>query len=386
MGTWIPPVPCGGLRNDPVEPAALTHTRMHLLVFNIRTDATDTALGFTTTWLNGLAERCRRVSVITMHSGELLLSNNVSVRSLGGERNLSRVDRVVTFYRAVRDVMAEEPLDACFAHMTPRLAIMFAPIAKRHGIPTLLWYAHGSTSRQLQLAHGVVDRCVTSTPAGFGIPSAKLAVVGQGIDTDAFEPPGILPDQYESTLLSVGRLTARKRLDEVIRALSLLHKRGRSELRLELVGGPITHEDRDVRATLDRVIDALQLRDAVTFHGPVPHTKIHSQYHRGAIFVNLSQTGSLDKAILESMASGCIPVSRNASFATLAERHGMQSLVPSEGHASVADRIETILALAPSEREGLSRRLRDIVVQGHSLHGLLDRIVDHLRELAASRR
>ena len=50
----------------------------------------------------------------------------------------------------------------------------------------VLWYAHTSVTPTLRLAHALADRCLTSTPAGFRIPSEKLFVVGQGIDLDQF--------------------------------------------------------------------------------------------------------------------------------------------------------------------------------------------------------
>jgi hypothetical protein len=52
--------------------------------------------------------------------------------------------------------------------------------------------------------------------------------------------------------------------------------------------------------------------------GPLPYAEIGAAFQTGAIFLSMSRTGSMDKAILEAMASGCIPISDNDAFATIA--------------------------------------------------------------------
>jgi glycosyltransferase involved in cell wall biosynthesis len=358
---------------------------MHVLVFNIRMDAADTALGFTTTWINGLAERFERVSVVTIHQGKLRVCDNVSVYSLGGEGDATRTARVRTLYRVLRSISSSHPIDACFQHMTLRLALLVAPIMKKRRVPTLLWYAHGASGLELRLAERVVERCVTSTPSGFGIPSAKLSIIGQGIDIRAFVPPEQVSDSYRQTIVSIGRITAAKRLDDALRAVARLRETGHPHVRFDVIGGPITDADRawleDVRA----LSASLGLSDAVRFRGPVGHAEIHRYYHRGAVFLNLGETRSLDKAILESMASGCIPVSRNESFRAIADKHGIGFLVPGAGSEEVARVLQQELQRPDAQRVELSRRLRGIVVEEHGLDRLLNLIAMHLRELAGDR-
>ncbi len=355
---------------------------MHVLVFNIRTDAADTALGFTTTWINGLAERFEQVSVVTIHSGELALRDNVRVYSLGGETQASRIARVRTLYEVLSEVSARHPVDVCFQHMTLRLALLVAPIMRRRGVPTLLWYAHGASSLELRLAERVVERCVTSTPSGFGVRSAKLSVIGQGIDVRAFVPPQHVSDDYRQTIVSIGRVTAAKRLDVALRAVARLRETGHPNVRFEVIGGPITDADRVSLESIRALSASLGLADTVRYHGPVAHTEVHHHYHRGAVFLNLGETRSLDKAILESMASGCIPVSHNESFAAMAEKHEFGFLVPDAGSAGVARLLRQELRRPEAQRARLSRQLRDVVVAEHSLDKLLDLIAMHLRELA----
>jgi glycosyltransferase involved in cell wall biosynthesis len=249
-------------------------------------------------------------------------------------------------------------------------------------VPVLLWYAHSSVSPTLRIAHRLADRCVTSTPAAFRLPSSKLFVIGQGIDTDRFAPPAETGPGYERTLVSVGRLSPVKRVDEMIEALAVLEGERSLGLRLEVIGAPATPGDRAYAETLRGRVSALGLEDRVAFHGSVPYGDVARQYHRGAIFLNLTPS-SLDKTILESMASGCVPVSRNPGFAEIARTRGLEQLVPADGAAGVAAAVAQVVEADATSRAELSGRLRGIVVQDHSLSSLGDRIVSHLEQLAA---
>jgi glycosyltransferase involved in cell wall biosynthesis len=359
---------------------------MNVLLFNLKTDVGDTTLGFTTSWVNAIARYCERVVVVTLSAGDAPIADNVEVHALAQPgRRSSRAHKVLAFYRLAAPLVRSRRIDVCFAHMTPLLAILFAPIGRRHGIPTLLWYAHGSSSIQLRLAHRLVDRCVTSTRAGFPIESDKVFVLSQGIDTDRFVPAGTPGPEYRHTVLSIARLTRRKRLDEILEALALLRREHADPIRLVSVGGAITREDRAYEEELRGLIQALDLEHAVVFEQAVPFHRIADVYRLGSVFVNVSETGSLDKAILEAMASGCIPVSRNRSFAQLARAEGFERLVPDAGPEALARCIKGVLDLRDHEQEALRARLRSVVVRNHSLDALSEQIAAHLRDLAELR-
>ena len=358
---------------------------MNLLLFNLRMDAGHTALGFTTAWTNALARRSQHVSVITMFKGEIAVEPNVAVHSVGKERGWSEPRRLLEFYRLVRQVLAKRRIDACFAHMAPEFASLFAPVAKVSRIPVLLWYAHGAVSPRVRLAHRLADRCVTSTPSGFRIPSDKLFVIGQGIDTEVFRPPTGRGDSYANTAISIGRLSRTKRLEEMLSALALLRNEHGIDLRLELTGEPLTDADQEYERQLRREVESLQLSEAVAFCGAVPFREIPSRYHRGSLFLNLSENRSIDKAILESMASGCIPISRNESFRALATEHGLETLIAGPGPEGVANSLLAVLRLTESDRAALAKRLRAIVGADHSLGSLADKLIHHLTELAEAK-
>jgi glycosyltransferase involved in cell wall biosynthesis len=355
---------------------------MNVLLFNLAMDADDPALGHGTAWANALARRCEHVSVITMRAGRLALEPNVDVHTLGKERGLSEPRRLALFYRLVRSALRQRRIDACFAHMAPLFAILFAPLAKLNRIPILLWYAHASVTPTLRLAHAFADRCVTATSDGFRLPSEKLFVIGHGVDVERFRPPATTGPSYDSTAVSVGRIAPIKRIDEMIEAIAVSRDERETAVQLRLFGAPSTADDRRYEAGLTQLAHNRGLGREVSFEGPLPFGEVPTAYHAGAVFLNLSETGAIDKAILEAMASGCIPVSRNASYAAIARENGLEALVPDRGAASVADRLVGLLERPADERSSIATRLRQIVIEEHSLDDLADSVITHLTDLA----
>lgn len=358
---------------------------MNLLVFNLAMDADDPVLGHTTAWTNALARRCEHVCVITMRAGRLAVEPNVAVYSLGKESGYSEPRRLARFYRLVGSAVRERRIDASFAHMAPLFAVLFAPVARLRRIPVLLWYAHSSVTPTLRLAHALVDRCVTATADSFRLPSDKLVVVGHGVEVDRFRPPGTESAAYATTAVSVGRISPIKHLDQMIEAVALLRDERATTVRLKLFGAPATADDGRYEASLRQLTRSHELDHQVSFEGALPFGEVPEAYHDGALFLNLSETGAIDKAILESMASGCIPISRNASYAAIARENGLGWLVPEPGPAAVADRILRVLDRAATEGTAITERLRRIVVEQHSLDRLADSLIDQLQELAKAR-
>ena len=197
---------------------------MNILVFNLKQDAEDGILGFTTDWVNALAKRCDRVVVLTLHMGALRVDPNVTVYSIGTEHGFGRPRRLFNFYALLWKVLRERQIDVCFAHMNQLFALLGAPVLKAYRVPTLLWYAHKSVTRSLKLAERLVEAAVTSSASGFQLPSRKLTVIGQGVDTVRFAPAAKQRHDGTLKLLSFGRISPVKRLDIILDAAARLRE------------------------------------------------------------------------------------------------------------------------------------------------------------------
>src|SRR4051794_5033393 len=357
---------------------------MHLLMFNLVVDADDSVLGFTHRWIEELATRVDRITVVTMKQGRTQLPGNVTVHSVGKERGWSEARRALEFYRLTGGITSRDRPDVAFAHMQPLFAAMYAPIARPAGVPILLWYAHGAVPRTLRIADRLVDRSVTSTPAGYRLPSAKLHLLGQGVDTANIHPPQVEQPGRADTIVVVGRVSESKGLDVAIDALALLH-RERPSTRLRIYGEPGTPADHAHLAELRARASDKGVTDHVEFAGPVRFDEVAAAHGSGSVYLNLAEQNSIDKALLEGMAAGCVPVASNEVFAEIAAREGWESLAPSHDAEAVATALNAAFSLSPAERDVLTTRAREVVVAEHSLGRLADRIAEHLEQLARDR-
>ena len=194
---------------------------MRLLLFNLATDADDPILGFTTRWIQALAQRVEFIHVITMRAGRIEVPENVRVYSVGKEKGYSKPRRAVEFYRHLFRILRNDRIDVCFSHMIPIFTVLAAPVLKVKRIPIVTWYAHPSLTWVLKLAHHLSDRMVTSVATAYPYRKDKVVVIGQGIDTDLFCPDGTPPEE-PPMILCVGRLSHVKDHPTLIRAAALL--------------------------------------------------------------------------------------------------------------------------------------------------------------------
>jgi glycosyltransferase involved in cell wall biosynthesis len=351
---------------------------MRLLIFNLVTDANDPVLGFTTTWINGLAVRYEAVDVITMKMGQLAVAPNVQVYSVGKEKGYNELRRAFEFYRILLSLLRQHHYDACFAHMMQLFAVMGAPVLKLYGVPITLWYAHKAIGRVLQIAEKLVDYIVTSTSEGFRLPSRKVQIIGQGIDTVQFKPAdqSTLTAQMNRpfTLISVGRIAPVKRLEIIIAAVKALHEQGLTDVRLILVGEVAASDAAYGERLRQQVVDN-QLSDEVTFAGGMPYAAVVREYQQADVMVNMSATGSMDKAVLEAMACGLPVVTANEAFKSLLAPWADLLYIPPESPEVLSVRLKQLIAMSASERASLGAALRQLVVEQHSLDHLTDQLI-----------
>ena len=151
----------------------MTVNSMNLLLFNLKTDSSDSVLGFTTAWIRELAKQVDHISVITMCTGKIEVPDNVEVFSLGKEKGYSEPHRALRFYRLLFKILKSRKIDACFAHMTPLFAAMAGPFLKLKSIPQVLWYTHKSVTLTLRLGVFFSDTVLTASDGSFRVSTPK---------------------------------------------------------------------------------------------------------------------------------------------------------------------------------------------------------------------
>ena len=281
---------------------------MNLLFVTQSYDADSTILGVTADWVHALARRCSSVHVLAQRAGRRPPNApaNVTVHSLGKERGAARHRQLGRLLATLGHVLLNAPpaerATAIFVHMVPRYAALAAPLAKLRRIPLVLWYAQGGVSRDLHIAHRLVDRVVSASRRSYPLGADRLAVVGHGIDTDRYVPlPSLRRHGDGLLLLSVGRLSPAKDHETTIEALAVLHARAgiAAPPILRICGAPLYPSDEAYMERLRRRVAELGLEQAVQFAGNVPYAAMPAEYRRAAVCLHTSRTGSLDKAALE---------------------------------------------------------------------------------------
>jgi len=353
--------------------------KFRLLLFNLMTDADDSNLGFTTDWINALAEHCASIDVLTMEAGRLAVADNVRVYSVGKEKGYAEGHRALEFYRLLFRLLRQRRYAVCFAHMMPLFAVMGAPLLGLWRVPIVLWYTHKAVSFKLRLAEKVAWRVVTASPESFHIPSRKTRVIGHGVDTQLFVPPSAPSGDESFVAVSVGRIAPVKNLETIIDAVhKLAQDSALPGLRLRIIG-EAAPGDEAYDKCLREQIAACNLENVVEFAGAVSHERIVAIYQQADVMVNTSKTGSIDKAVLEAMACALPVITSNEAFRAMLAPWGGLLAVPPDSPDQVAARLLRLKSMSPEERRALGHDLREIVVRGHSLVSLVQKLMQIFR-------
>jgi glycosyltransferase involved in cell wall biosynthesis len=355
---------------------------LRVLLINFELDTQSKVLAWQHSVARELAAGCERLVVMTESGNGDGLPSNVTVhrvplllqraplRWLGG--------RWLMLLPCVSWVIRER-FDVCFIHMNMSWACRLGLLLRVARIPVLLWYAHGSVSRMLKCAHSWAARVITSTPEGFRLSSTKKVVIGQGVDTELFRIPPAT--SRASDVIYVGRLSERKRVDLVIETFGCMRRRSAFEgSRLLLVGTALTRDDEKYSKALAEKVRTLGLTDCVEFRGHVPLAAIPELYSGVALHLNLSETGSMDKTVLESLACGCPVLTSNSVFRELFGLDLAPLFADDTSPAALADRAQSIVELR--ESTCAPERLRALVVGKHDLRSFSARVLAHMHELA----
>ncbi len=133
-------------------------------------------------------------------------------------------------------------------------------------------------------------------------PSVQIEVIPNGVDLEAFHPadPKVPEGGRRSAalrLLTVGRLSATKRLPLLIETVERLNRAG-CKAHLTIVGGGVLESE------LRRLTGVKNLHGVVTLTGRRSAKYMPKIYGRHDLFVSASMQEGMSNAMLEAMASG----------------------------------------------------------------------------------
>lgn len=350
---------------------------MNLLIITRKIDKNDPRVGFAYGWVKKLAEEemkylDSRVFVLCLEKGDIEgLPQNVSINSLGKESGVNRIGRFIEFQKLAWKLVPQ--VNGIFCHMNPEYTINIWPYAKIFRKKIVSWHTHGTVTWKLRILEKMADVILTASARSFRIPSKKVVVTGHGIDTELFCPDASKNPGEIFTLLTVGRISPTKDIESLIKAVDILVKNNVRGIRVDIVGSPGLDEHLHYSESLKMMVRAMGLEEIIHFRGPIPNRETVVYYQRSDLFVNLSGTGSVDKAVLEAMACGCLVLTSNDAFS---EFLPPEFLVEKNQPEKLAERILQLMKLSPENAKSLKENLRQIVLKSHNLENLVKKILE----------
>src|SRR3989338_2136994 len=343
---------------------------MKLLIITQKVDENDQLLGFFIEWIRLFSKNFEKVTVLCLEKGKFELPKNVEVISLGKDRGARKLKTLYNLYSLI--YTRRHDYDAVFAHMNPVWVISGGTLWKVMRKKCFFWYTSGGVTTKLKWAEKFADVVFTASKESFRLPSKKVIVIGHGIDTELFKPdPNYKPQttNHKLKLLSVGRISPVKNYETLIDAAKIL-KNGGVDFSVTMVGEAPLQRDMGYDASLKLKIKSLKLEENFSFIGKVEHKNLPRYYQSHDIFVHLSKTGSLDKAILEAMSCGIKVLSSNDSSRTFLSSNLMFG---DRNPKELADKITAV------NDSPVDSNLRSYVIQNHNLENLINKISNHIK-------
>jgi glycosyltransferase involved in cell wall biosynthesis len=190
----------------------------------------------------------------------------------------------------------------------------------------------------------------------FKIPSEKIEVIHEGVDTSKFNPNNkpIFRDKFKSqyVILFVGALVKTKNVDKLIRVFNYVQKR--IDTSLVIVGeGP-------EKSNLMKIVKELNLTNKVFFEGFVKDEDLPYYYSSCDIFASCSIIEGFGLIFLEAMASGKPVVAFN--IASIPEVVGNGGIIVK--NFDLKEIIEKIIEILSKKEvyEEYSRKAREIAI------------------------
>jgi glycosyltransferase involved in cell wall biosynthesis len=293
----------------------------------------------------------------------------------------NRLATTVAFYRAIAGSLRHRP-DFFFIYQGGPYPPLLVPLKLLTGIPIVHWKAHAFISRSMAFyARWCDDLILTSARAAFPMDLSKVRVIGQGVDTDRFQPEErpLLGD-----LIAVGRITPIKGIAEMVKAVAHANRSYGAGYTFNIYG-PTLPGDESYAANVGDLIDRLGASDRVVLHGPVNQDQLPGLLNAHRASLNFSR-GAIDKTSVEAMACGLPVVSNNDAIIEVMPPDLAPILVcDKQSTEAQARSIHELLQRPEDELAELGQRLRALAVADHSIERLFDRILEEVEALLGDR-
>lgn len=349
---------------------------MKLLILTQKVDRNDPILGFFHRWLEEFAKSYELVTVICLEAGKHELSENVKVLSLGKEEYLHHshaIRRLVSLCRFYKYIWNEkENYDAVFVHMNQEYVLMAGWLWRLMGKKVYFWRLHPMGSWLTNIACALSHKIFTSSKRAFVSKFEKTVLIPVGVDLEHFRPASLPVESNK--ILVFGRIAPIKKLEYIIRGLSILSKK-KVSFEADIIGDALL-EDREYYEFLQKEIRRLRIAKRVKILASVPPDEAPSVYRQYKLFVNVTPDGSLDKTIIEALSSGLKVVVANSHFRGKLPESWV--VADPEDPQSLAHHIKMTLDDSHSRNTEAQNRISEFIEE-HRLERVIDRLAFEMR-------
>lgn len=185
----------------------------------------------------------------------------------------------------------------------------------------------------------------------------KVFITPMGVDVSVFKPREKQEKKNQTNLLFVGRLSAAKGINYLIKALLEIIKEF-PETNLVIIGAGQEKKEFEILA------DELDLKQKVNFLGGIANQELPKYYQKADVFVLPSLTEGTPVSVLEAMSSGCPVVATKVG-----------------GVPAIIENRKSGLLINPCSSEEISRAVIDIL----SDNDLRNSIVKKARKIIKER-
>src|SRR5579872_5480740 len=324
-------------------------------------DPSDPNLGATRAKIAALARRVDEVVVLCVRGSADVLPDNCRVRSFGGAKRWQRAYRYLS---ALNEETRDRPV-AVIGHMVPLYTVVAAPIVRARRIPLMLWYTHWKAHGVLRVAALVCTQLLSLDVRSFPMRSRKVHGIGHGIDLSEFPCQPLNPTAgRQLRVMSLGRYTPPKKLDEMIEGVRIARERG-LDARIDVYGTTGAQALETYKAQLEEMVAQPEYRDFASVGGSIPRTDLPPVY--GEADIVASDFISPDKIVLEACAS-CRPVlASDKSFDRLFVGIEPPLMFVRGRPETFADRLQALAELSDEQRYAIGEELRERVRTQHSV-------------------
>ncbi len=276
-----------------------------LMLYTPSLDHKDPVFGFSVRWADEFARQTEKLTIISRFVDQ----DDVPVGAKGIALGKPWVQRIFKLWYT--SIKYRNDYDKVFLHMAPETAIAGWPVWFLLRKPIYLWYAHGAVPPALKIAEPLVKLIFASSETGLRLKTPKARFVGQGIDTELFKPDPEI--KKENIIITISRITPKKKYEDTLDFLAgYKEKYPEDNWQYHIIGPSLGCEDY-IKNLKDKA-ELLEIGERFKVVPAVEYVDLPTIYNKTKLFLSTSQTGSIDKVVLEALACGIPVIARGEGY------------------------------------------------------------------------